>query len=1037
MDVRNFAKVAANSMPKAGMSRAPAAAVHSPFLLRMKPLPLQSLKRTHRPRLRWPVASLRTYLLLVIVVATVPLGALTSWLMAQEILASRRQLSQGLIQTAGSLALMVEREQVSSIDALTILSHTTSLKEGDLAGFHARLVRLPLIRPSWSRVVLTDPEGHTLLRSTDPVDPVLMGAAVPARPLPGGMLPPPRIQGLRGASGNDLFTRIAVPVEVQGRLAYWLAADIHASAWQSLIGQGHSPHAGYVTVFDEGYRIIARSLHPERFVGQMLPQDGRARMGSKASGFQKTSLLEGGDTYVAWQRIALSQWGIGVGVAATPLDRGNLWAISMAVLAALISLLAGVGLSLFVVRRVNEPLHALATGGASAVPGEIAVHEIAQLRDAMRSAEAQREQARERLEAKAAEFETLFNTSPIGLSITQDPDCRVVLRNPAKVAMFGFREGQVASYEMLQNGRPLQPHEHPLQRAARGETVWNQEVEVRHPDGKVLRLLAHAVPLLDGHGHPRGAIATYVDITERMLAQERLMRARTRLQDSQHLVELAQEAGDVGFFDRVLATDTVTMTSGLARLFGLDRRAVETSWVGWLARVHPDDAPVIEATLAQAWAEQAQQVVFKFRTAGQAEERWLSSRTVMLYSTEGTPLRLIGVMVDVTAQQQVEQERARLISQEHQARLEAERANRAKDEFLAMLGHELRNPLSAISAAIEVLNRISSQDEQAVKVRTIITRQTRHLARLMDDLMDVARVIAGKIHLSRQPLNLGAMVGRLVHTMQVSGLLQAHPLSVHTEDVWVNGDAMRLEQIVNNLVTNAVKYSPPERPITVRVHRDGTKVKLEVIDQGFGIPAHLLPHIFDLFVQGERTLDRRQGGLGIGLTLVRRLAELHDGEVAVRSGTEGSVFTVTMPALDGEPVEPTADSVPATTAREVVLVEDNADAREALTTMLTLQGHHVQAAAEGRSGLALLLARRPHLALVDIGLPGLTGYEVARQARAAGHTGWMIAVSGYGQQQDVQLALEAGFDAHMVKPIDGAALERWLARAPRGPGAAA
>lgn len=998
----------------------------------MKPLPLHSLKPSSRLPLRWPVASLRTYLLMIIVVATVPLGALTSWLMAQEILAARRQLSQGLTQTAGSLALMVEREQVSSVDALTILSHTTSLKEGDLTGFHTRLAGLPLVRPSWSRVVLTDPDGRTLWRSSEPVDPVLLGARAQPRPLADGELPPPRIQGLRGATGADLFTRIAVPVEVRGQLAYWLAADIHASAWQSLIGHAHSPQAGFVTVFDEGHRIIARSLHPHRFVGQLLPEDGRAEMGDKASGFQRTGLLEGGATYVAWQRIALSQWGVGVGVPATPLDRSNLWAISMAVLAGVLSLLAGIGLSLFVVRRVNEPLHALATGGASAVPGDIAVHEIAQLRDAMRAAEAQREQARERLEAKAAEFETLFNTSPIGLSITQDPDCRVVLRNPAKVAMFGFRAGQAAAYEMLQDGRALAVHEHPLQRAARGETVWNQEVEVRHPDGKVLRLLAHAVPLLDGHGQPRGAIATYVDITERMLAQERLMQARTRLQDSQHLVELAQEAGDVGFFDRVLATDTVIMTSGLARLFGLERRAVETSWAGWLARVHPDDAPTIEAVLAQAWAEQAQQVVFKFRTAGQAEQRWLSSRTVMLYGADGTPIRLIGVMVDVTAQQQVEQERARLITQEHQARLEAERANRAKDEFLAMLGHELRNPLSAISAAIEVLNRISSQDEQAVKVRTIITRQTRHLARLMDDLMDVARVIAGKIHLSRQPLNLGAMVGRLVHTMQVSGLLQAHPLSVETEEVWVNGDAMRLEQIVNNLVTNAVKYSPPDRPITVRVRQDGGRARLEVIDQGFGIPEHLLPHIFDLFVQGDRTLDRRQGGLGIGLTLVRRLTELHDGEVGVRSGPDGSVFTVVMPAMRGAPDETAADVEPAPVAREVVLVEDNADAREALTTMLTLQGHHVQSAEEGRAGLALILAQRPHLALVDIGLPGLTGYEVAKEARAGGHTGWMIAVSGYGQQQDVQRALDAGFDAHMVKPIDGRALERWLGRPPRG-----
>lgn len=1001
----------------------------------MKPLPLQGLNRPRGLRLQWPVASLRTYLLAVIVVATVPLAALTSWLMAQEIMAVRHQMTLGLTQMAGSLALMVEREQVSSIDALTILSHSTSLREGDLASFHMRLARKPLVRPTWRRVVLTSPEGVVLLRSDEAYAPAVAQARDEPQPLPDGVLPPPRISGLKGVAGADLFSRIAVPVEVHGQLAYWLAADIHASAWQSLIGHMQAPQGGFVTVFDEGYRIVARSLHPERFLGQVLPEDGRRQMGVRSAGFQKSTLLEGGDTYVAWQRIPMSQWGIGVGVAAAPLDRSNIMAISMALLAGALSLMAGIGLSLFVVRRVNQPLHALATGGASAVPGDIAVREIGLLRDAMKAAEAQREQARERLEAKAAEFETLFNTSPIGLSITQDPECRMVLRNPAKVAMFGIRDGEPARYEMLQDGEVLPTARHPLQRAARGETVWNQEVEVRHPDGRVLRLLAFAVPLLDGHGHARGAIATYVDITERMLAQERLMRARTRLQDSQHLVELAQEAGDVGFFDHVVAADTVTMTSGLARLFGLERRAIETNWVGWLRHVRPDDARALEVLLQQAWRDQLEQVTFKFRTAGQIDiERWLSSRMVILYTPEGVPTRMIGVMVDVTVQQQIEHERARLIAQEHQARLEAERANRAKDEFLAMLGHELRNPLSAISAAIEVLNRISSQDEQAVRVRTIITRQTRHLARLMDDLMDVARVIAGKIHLSRQPVNLGSMVHRLVSTMQMAGLLQDHPVSLDVEEVWVDGDAMRLEQIVNNLVTNAVKYSAPDKPIQVRVVRADGRARLEVIDQGPGIPEALLPHIFDLFVQGERTLDRRQGGLGIGLTLVRRLAELHDGEVSVQSSPGGSVFAVRLPAI--APVQPDhverTGEVPA--PRTVVLVEDNPDAREALTTMLTLQGHEVHGEDNGKDGLERLLAQRPHLALVDIGLPGLTGYEVARQARERGHTGWMIAVSGYGQPHDVQQALEAGFDAHMVKPIDSDALTDWLARPPRGAG---
>lgn len=993
----------------------------------------------HPPRsalptwLRWPVATLRTYLILIIVVATVPLGVLTSWLMSQEILATRQQLSNGLLRAAGSLALMVEREQVSSLDALTILSNSDVLRAMDLAAFHRTLLRLPAIRPAWSRVYLVDMQGRILLSTDRPMG--YQGPDSQAAPEMRAVLrmQAPDVAGMAQVAGTGRWvTRISVPVHIRDERKYRLVAETDAQAWQKLITGVNAPKDGFVTVFDGTHRVVARSQHPERFVGTLLPALNRQRVVHHASGFEKVHLMEGGETYAAWQRVGLSGWGVGVGVHAEPLDRDKLKAISSAIAAGLVSLLAGVGLSLVVVRRVNEPLKALATGGASAVQGEIAVREIGLLRDAMKEAELQREQARERLEAKAAEFETLFNTSPIGLSITQDPTCKDVLRNPAKIAMFNLEPASTPSFVLSEAGHALPTERHPLQRAARGETIWNQELEVRHQGGRVLKLLAHAVPLLDAQGRPRGAIATFVDITERVMAQERLMRAQSRLQDSQHLVELAQEAGDVGFFDHVLDTDTVTMTSGLARLFGQPRKAIETNWAGWIKRVHPQDAQALKVLLNQAWREGQAHITFKFRTQDEpAAMRWLSSRMVIMYDSGGSPVRMIGVMVDVTAQQQVEQERAHLIAREQKARQDAENANRAKDEFLAMLGHELRNPLSAISAAIEVLNRISSQSDQATRVRMIITRQTRHLARLMDDLLDVARVIAGKIHLSLQPVNLGATVHRLVSTMKMASLLGEHPLELEVHDVWIQADAMRLEQIVNNLVTNAVKYSPAGSRIKVVVRQEGQRARLQVIDQGVGIPESLLPHVFDLFVQGERTLDRRQGGLGIGLTLVRSLVELHEGEVSVSSSSQGSTFTVEMPTTEA-PSDTAPDTPPeASVRRDVVVVEDNPDAREALCEMLRLKGHAVQVAADGQAGLARILAMQPHLALVDIGLPGLTGYELARQARAEGFNGWMIAVSGYGQQQDVQKALDCGFDIHMVKPLDERVLEDYLGRAPR------
>ncbi|MGE5450696.1 MAG: ATP-binding protein [Acidobacteriota bacterium] len=978
--------------------------------------------------------SLRSYLIFVIVVATVPLGVLTSWLMIQEILASRQQMSMGLQRAAASLALLVEREQVSSIDALTILANSDALKAESREGFHRLLSHLPKIRPYWSRVYLMDVNGQVVLSNDRPY------AAQP-QPRPQPVIADmqevmsrkvPHVSNMYegvGSRGRGWVTRIDVPVLIDDRVRYVLSAEVDAQAWQKLLESVSPPQGGFVTIFDGDERVVARSRRPQQWIGQALPASSQKDMGSGFSGFHKFPMLEGGKAYEAWQRLPSSSWGVGVGMDASPVDLASFRSIFMAVAAGLLSVLAGVGLSFVVVRRVNQPLKALATGGAMAVRADISVREIAQLRDAMLRAQTQREQAWEHLDAQATEFETLFNASPIGLSITQDPACRTVLRNPAKMRMFCLDPGQTPTFKLYVHGHEMSLTQHPLQRAARGETVWSEELEVIHDDGRRLTLLAHAVPLLDAQGQTRGAIATFVDITERTQAQDRLKQAQMRLQNSQHLVELAQEAGDVGFFDFVVSTGQVTLTSGLARLLGLPPRFTEMPWQDWFARIHTEDASATQTVLNQAWSKGLDTVSLKFRIrAEDGTERWLSSRMALLYEADGQPLRMIGVMVDVTAQQLIEQERARLISQEQKARQDAENANKAKDEFLAMLGHELRNPLSAITAAIEVLNRVQGQQEPAVRARLIINRQTRHLARLMDDLLDVARVIAGKIRLSRQPLNLGETVSRLVNSMKANGQLHDHALELDVIDVWVQADAMRLEQIVTNLVTNAAKYSPASNPIRVVVSHQERCARLQVMDRGAGIPENLLPRIFDLFVQGERTLDRRQGGLGIGLTLVKSLVELHDGKIFVNSTPTGSTFTVELPLVEHADVDAPPPAISAGGKRHVVVVEDNPDGRQTMRDMLELNGHQVWTEGEGPAGLARILAVRPHVALVDIGLPGLSGYEVAQQARAQGYEGWLVALSGYGQHQDVQQALDSGFDAHMVKPLDEAQFEYYLNR---------
>jgi|RhiMetdeSRZDD1v2_1073273.scaffolds.fasta_scaffold26746_5 PAS domain S-box-containing protein len=376
----------------------------------------------------------------------------------------------------------------------------------------------------------------------------------------------------------------------------------------------------------------------------------------------------------------------------------------------------------------------------------------------------------------------------------------------------------------------------------------------------------------------------------------------------------------------------------------------------------------------------------------------------------------VGIGLDVT-------ERKRHEADMQAARTAAESANRAKDEFIAMLGHELRNPLSAISAAVAVLQRVApGEGPPASGARDVIERQTQHLSRLMDDLLDVGRVMTGKIVLDRGAIDLLEAAERVVSTIRTTGRAGRHRLTVAGTRAWVNGDVTRIEQVITNLVTNALKYTPTDGTISVVVGEDAGESVLRVADTGRGIAPELLPRIFDLFVQGEQAPARAQGGLGIGLTLVRRLVELHGGrvEAASRGDGLGSVFTIAFPRLPAPPPVPAAPRRRSVLPQRTLVVEDNDDARDMLRTLLELDGHTVYVAANGIAALAAALEHRPDVAVVDIGLPEMDGYEVARKLRASESLKAikLIALTGYGQADDARRAHEAGFDLHVVKPID-------------------
>jgi two-component system, sensor histidine kinase len=360
----------------------------------------------------------------------------------------------------------------------------------------------------------------------------------------------------------------------------------------------------------------------------------------------------------------------------------------------------------------------------------------------------------------------------------------------------------------------------------------------------------------------------------------------------------------------------------------------------------------------------------------------------------------------------------------------ADTANRARDDFLAMLGHELRNPLAAIASATAILKRIGGPSDTAARSRAVIERQVQHLKRLVDDFLDAARVQAGKITLNRRPLDLAEVVAQAVAVVGGNDATARHPIRVDAESVGVDADPTRLEQIVVNLLTNAVKFSPSGQPVRISVSAQGDLAVLVVEDDGAGMARDVVPRIFDLFFQGERTAARSEGGLGIGLTLVKRLTELHGGSVEARSpgAGQGSTFTLRFPRV---PLSRAARRQPAESnpglRRRVLIIEDNDDARDMLKTWLLLHGHDVLEAANGADGVNLLLSQAPEVAFIDIGLPVMDGYEVARRARShTARTTRLVALTGYGQAEDRRRSFDAGFDDFVVKPVDPARLTEIL-----------
>lgn len=500
------------------------------------------------------------------------------------------------------------------------------------------------------------------------------------------------------------------------------------------------------------------------------------------------------------------------------------------------------------------------------------------------------------------------------------------------------------------------------------------------------------------------------------LALDNVQRISAARRDRERLSLLA-EAAEEGLWDWSPETGEFWWGGGVQTLIG---DVVVQSRLSWkFEQMHPGDQERVRQSFEHALATpDAETWREEYRLRG-TDSSWIrvEDHAHILRDSSGRAHRMVGALRDVT-------ELRALFALEHAARAEAERANLAKDDFLAMLGHELRNPLSAILSALELLRR-KAGTETFEKGVSILDRQARHLTRLVDDLLDVARIGQGKVHLERERIDLAEVMEVALERANPLIEEQNHRVDARiTRALWIDADRGRMEQVIGNLLTNAAKYTPPGGRIMVEARATEGFAQVRIADTGIGISPEMLPRVFDRFAQDRQALDQSRGGLGLGLAIVRNLVQLHKGTVEVRSEGEGqgAEFVVRIPGASPKPGNAEAATpvdVASVNRRRVLVVDDNQDAAECVAIGLAEMGHETRVVCDGPAALSVIAEFDPQVVLLDLGLPSMDGYEVARRLREwrAGRLPRLVAVTGYGQDNDRRKTREAGFDVHLVKPV--------------------
>lgn len=905
---------------------------------------------------------LRSRLLLLAVVSIVPLALVCGFALRELLHQQLSQTEQASLDLTRALASAVDNELRLTVSALQALALTDAMGATDpdeLAQAHALAVNVLASRPEWRAVLLVKPSsGEVVFNTGWPFGQAPTQAVEPDSLADALRTGAPVVGSLsKGPSGN-YGVPIRVPVLREGGVRYVLTAILRPEAMMAVVNRQRVPDDWIVAIFDSHLMRVARSRGGLRFLATPPSESLRALIATLGEHRQVFGPTD-------------TTEGTSVHTAVARLDSAN-WIVAL-------------GVPTSVGERAMQA-SLLAYGGGillSVLLGGWAAWRVS--RGIERPIERLREAA---LALGRGEPFTGPDSSVREIQAMSD----------ALVAAGQLRARSEAERESLLAGERLartaaEQAQQRLQLLVGAGSLLSQSLE----ESRTLEAIAALIV-------PSLADACRIDLLD---AQGVLQRKIT------HHVDPVRQQAIARFVSQSVAPPDTP---------GTFPWTVKTGQSFLASFAAPGDIPTDDPGVREFARIVGIRSVFVVPLIARGQT--LGAMAVMQAESGRTLTAEDGALFGEIAQRAaLALDNVRLFAESRAALREASVANRAKDEFLAMLGHEMRNPLAPIVNSLEAMAR--RDHGVAAPERQVIERQVRHLSRLVDDLLDVSRIASGKVELQRGIVDLHDVVARARELTQPA-LQQRAALRVvaPAEPLLVHGDATRLTQIVCNLLVNAAKFSERSKPITVHLERIDKTLQLTVRDEGIGMSEALLPRIFDRFVQGDQALHRAAGGLGLGLAIARNLAELHGGAITASSAgaAQGSSFVVTLPAADTAQttLSPNAPATAPAKPMRVLIVDDNVDAAQSLALLLELEGHEVLTAASGDAALELLGRFTPKVALLDIGLPHMDGYELARTLRADAR--WreihLVALTGYGRDTDVRRAMEAGFDVHLVKPAE-------------------